>query len=239
MEGWRCQLGREGIAVSTAYKEYGDYMLLKQPYCGRCSLPGVSTARCGWHQGDTVGRTYAMGPYLHAGSDEAESDLLFHHIHGLKRYKRYSVPLGLALSICLENVYPELETMDIVSPVPKHPDEFKIDKETGEHYNQSYELAKVLSDQLGMRLEEAVTKTQPYSQKNADWKSRVSIPEGIYVHKSSVDVRDKSVLMIDDVRTSGGTLSACANTLLSNWAKIVNGYVAGRDTEEGWTPKTR
>ena len=142
----------------------------------------------------------------------------------------------MGMSICLENVYPELAKTDIICPVPKYPSEFKIDKETDQRYNQSFELAKVMSSELSMNLEEAVGKTRPYSQNAADWKSRVNIPSDIYIFNAKVDVKKRSVLLIDDVRTSGGTLSACANALLSNGAKTVNGYVAGRDTEEGWTP---
>ncbi len=236
LNGWLCQLGHKGISVSTGKKDYGSYRLLNEPYCGKCSLPGVLTARCTWHQGDTLARTYAMGPYLHVGSKGAKSDLLSFHILGLKKFRGYSVPLGLGMSICLENIYPELSKTDIVCPVPKHPDEFKTDEKRGERYNQSSELARILADQLGMRLEDAVTKVRPYSQTNSEWKSRVNIPAGIYVRNSKVEVQNRSLLVIDDVRTSGGTLSACANALLSNGAKTVNGYVAGRDTEKGWTP---
>ena len=233
---WTCEYRSGKIMVSTAVRDFGPYELLKQPYCEKCSLSGIMTAQCSWHEGDTVNRTYALGPYIHVGTDEEDHDLLSKHILGLKQYKSYSVPLGLGMSLGIEHVYPDLLKVDVVTPIPKHDSELKIDHGGGENYNQPMELAKVLSSELGMKLKDAVTKTRPYSQRNRKWRERIGIPKDVYVHNQNVDVRDKSVLLIDDVRTSGGTFTACANSLLANGAKIVNAYVAGRDTEKDWTP---
>jgi predicted amidophosphoribosyltransferase len=157
------------------------------------------------------------------------SDLLSQHIRGLKRFVGYSVPLGWAMSLCIEHLYPELLKTEMIVPVPKHPDEMKVDQESGLRYNQAQELGRIIGEDIGVNVFDAVLKASPHSQRHAGWHDRVEIPDGVYVHNLEVKVLDRSILLIDDVRTSGGTSSASARVLLESGAKAVNLYVAGRE----------
>jgi predicted amidophosphoribosyltransferase len=227
--GWQCVFSQSGIAVFTDRKQYGSYKLLKSPYCTKCALSGVSEDRCTWHWKDVVARTYAMGEYLPVEREDSRSDLLSQHIRGLKRFVGYSIPLGWAMSLCIDRLYPELLKTEMIVPIPKHPDEMKADQGSGLRYNQAEELGRIIGGDIGVNVFDAVLKASPHSQRHAGWHDRVEIPEGVYTHNPEVKVRDKSILLIDDVRTSGGTASASARVLLESGAKTVNLYVAGRE----------
>jgi predicted amidophosphoribosyltransferase len=170
-----------------------------------------------------------MGEYLPVQREDSKSDLLSQHIRGLKRFVGYSVPLGWAMSLCIDHLYPELARTEMIVPVPKQPDEMKVDKDSGLRYNQAEELGRIIGRDISVNVVNAVLKASPHSQRNAGWHDRVEIPKGVYVQNPEVNVRDRSILLIDDVRTSGGTASACARVLLDRGAKTVNLYVAGRE----------
>ncbi len=235
--GWRCSFSQDGISVITPEGHSGKYRLLKAPYCGKCSSPGVTTGECGWHWKNAIERTYAVGAYLSYERDDSRNDLLSNHIRELKHYVSYSLPLGWAMSLCVDNVYPELKHADVIVPVPKHPDELRIDYSTRAPYNQAEELANTLGKDIGMKVTTAVVKTRPHSQTGQSWANRVEESDGLYVLSSDFDTQGKTILMVDDVRTSGGTLSACARELLKNGARKVNAFVVGREARREWKPQ--
>lgn len=149
MDSWRVDFRDTGIAVFFGSKYYGEYVLLKEPFCSKCAYPGVTTEECSWHWDDYgFERLYAMGAYLSSSTREGYRDLLSKHIRGLKKFPRYSVPLSLGLAECMRNKYPELLEMDLIVPVPLFETELKMSE--GEEYNQSVELSKVISQEVGI-----------------------------------------------------------------------------------------
>jgi predicted amidophosphoribosyltransferase len=46
-------------------------------------------------------------------------------------------------------------------------------------------------------------------------------------------VKNKRIILVDDVSTSGATVSECAKVLLEAGAVVVNVLIAGRDVTEG------
>lgn len=50
---------------------------------------------------------------------------------------------------------------------------------------------------------------------------------GVYTLKSNEDIKDKDILLVDDVITTGSTLSECARVLYENGAKSVSALVIG------------
>jgi len=165
-----------------------------------------------------------MGAYLSPKTPEGYNDLLSKHIRGLKKYVGYVVPLSLGLASCVQNRYSELLQMDLIVPVPKHPTEVQ---QRG--YNQAHELSSRLSIELGIPLLEALVKTRPEKMRElltrADRKETV---KGLYVTKDN-QLNNMKILLIDDVSTSGATVSECSKVLLDKSAYLVNVLVAGRD----------
>ena len=89
------------------------------------------------------------------------------------------------------------------------------ERQTARGYNQAAELAKTVANNLDLLYdEEVLIKTRDaVGQKYLSGKERTENVRGAYrVHKRAF-VRDKRVLLIDDVMTTGATGSECARIL--------------------------
>ncbi len=223
--GWDCRFNGSKIEVAIGIKEYGSYDLLVEPYCKKCAFPGVTTTECRWHSDDYgFERIYAVGKYMSSKSGEGWDDLLSKHIRGLKTYPNYAEPLGKAVSLCVQNLFSELNECDFLIPVPKHPDEMI------NGYNQAETLAGIISNCLGWPAANALVKVRPDKMKNfASRSSRKAGVKGLYAFSNNLSITGKRVILIDDVTTSGSTASECAKVLVDAGAEGVNVIVAGRD----------
>ena len=101
-------------------------------------------------------------------------------------------------------------------------------------YDQAQILAEAAAEVLG-------TKAVPLLRKSRDVspQSRLHSPEerranisGCYVVRSADSVRGKNILLIDDIITTGSTLSECARMLLTAGAKSVRGAALACHREE-------
>lgn len=222
---WVCSLNGDRIEVAFGSKQYGDYNLLEEPYCKKCAFPGVTTASCRWHSDDYgFDRIYAVGKYISSKSSQGWNDLLSKHIRGLKMYPRYAEPLGMAISVCVQNRFSELKGCDYLVPIPKHPNEMISG------YNQTEKLAEIVSKNLCWSTASALVKVRPERMKSFPSRSaRKNGVKDLYAFSNTLSVRGKQVVLIDDVTTSGSTVSECGKVLLDSGAKAVNVIVAGRD----------
>ena len=111
--------------------------------------------------------------------------------------------------------------IDLVVPVPLHPRRLA---ERG--FNQAALLASPIAAELGVprraRALERIRDTP--KQAELDRESRAANVEGAFRCASPKAVEGRRVLLVDDVRTTGATLSACAATLLASGARSVVTY---------------
>jgi len=214
-------------------KRKGVYTLLKEPYCLKCACPGTPTTQCGWHWDDYgFDRIYAMGAYLKRNLRQNKDDILSDHIVGLKQYPGYGMPLGLALVECVRQRYSELMRSDLIVPIPLFATELKIAKEpSGVTYNQSVVLSEVVGPNIGIAVGDVVIKTREQKMKGLGRSERKAAVKGLYKIKEAANVGGKSILLVDDVSTSGATVSECSQVLLDAGARTVNVLVAGRNTD--------
>ncbi len=145
------------------------------------------------------------------------------------------MPLGLGMALCIKHIYPTLTKAELLVPIPKHPSEFKVDAGSGDSYNQAFELARVISALTGIRLTEVLVKNRAQSMRNLRWAQRKEGVKDIYHLDEEYDVKGLSILLIDDVRTSGSTGSECARVLYEGGASQVDLLVGNRDSLK---PKT-
>ena len=113
---------------------------------------------------------------------------------------------------------------DVLVPVPLHP---KRERERG--YNQSELLARELSKATGIPLESRVlrrTRDTPPQVSIDGYQERKRNIEGAFECTSALDM--PSVLLIDDVVTTGSTMSACAGALKAAGAQSVWGLAVAR-----------
>lgn len=110
-------------------------------------------------------------------------------------------------------------TIDLLLPVPLHP---KRLRERG--FNQSLLLAKALSNRTKIpyqkRLLQKVHPTPPLMELHARERERVI--KGSFRVVKKEEVVGKSILLVDDVYTTGATVNECAKVLLAAGANRVD-----------------
>ncbi len=104
---------------------------------------------------------------------------------------------------------------DFIVPVPLHYKKLKI-----RGYNQSTKFSEGLSESLNIPVVEALnrkvaTETQTSKSRLARWKNVNSIFE-----ISNDSINGKSILLVDDVVTTGATLEACGNVLIDKGCRL-------------------
>lgn len=86
----------------------------------------------------------------------------------------------------------------------------KVNKLTRK-YNPSALLAQHLSDILHIPLKPMLVKLyENGNQRNLNVTERIGNVFGVYDVKSGVDIKGKTILLVDDVKTTGATLNNCA-----------------------------
>lgn len=221
---WSCKKIDNKIEVYFAPFFKGEYELLQAPFCHYCAHSGVTTEDCSWHHSiDGFERIYALGRYVPYPS-RAKEDLLSYHIWGFKKYVNYAFPLGKGLDVTVRSLYTELLESTLLVPIPLTPEKLR---ERG--YNQSLELAKVLGDYMSIQVKEVLLKTRNVDMRRLNWEERMEAVKGLYALRDNADeVHGHKVLLIDDVVTTGFTVSECASLLQTVEPTSVNVLVAGR-----------
>jgi len=120
----------------------------------------------------------------------------------------------------------ELAQADLIMPVPLHPK-----KQRTRGYNQSELLARVFAAQLGLPLDTVslVRVRDTVSQTTLGRQGRLQNMLGAFACLCPARVKGKTVLLIDDVATTGATLEGCAVALKQAGAKRVLAYVFARE----------
>jgi ComF family protein len=163
--------------------------------CGRCESQSFDAAR-------------AVGPYKGA---------LRESVLQLKR-EPHLAPLLERLLIELARREPLAQSTRIV-PVPLHTKRLQ-----SRGFNQAAIIAEVLSQGLWLPLDEVslvrVSSSEKY-RAGLDAKGRRDTVAGAFEVRHPRLVANENILLVDDVFTTGATVSACAGALLAAGAKSV------------------
>jgi ComF family protein len=136
-----------------------------------------------------------------------------------KGVKRLSKPLGnLLLSL-------DLPAIDGVVPVPL---DIKRIRERG--FNQSLLLSRVISKKIGVPLlmDILLKKKLTHPQIGLSAKERLSNLKNSFEVKGNI--KDLSLLLVDDVMTTGATVTECSKVLMKAGAKEVNVLALARSS---------
>lgn len=205
--------GREVLCESCT-SELENIRELLGPFCPSCKRqidPGSGGCRC---ETGTPGlqMVYSLGSY----AEEMEA-----LIEGFK-YRRKR-KLGLFLSEVLSERLLELEELpsaDFVVPVPLH-----RSKRRQRGFNQSEVIAGRLSERLEMQLGcgLVIRRKKTRTQTGLSREERRENVRNAFEFRGKGDLRGRRVLLVDDVLTTGATMSECARTLRSAGAEQVWG----------------
>jgi len=111
-----------------------------------------------------------------------------------------------------------------VAAVPLHRSRLKE-----REFNQSLIIADKIAKDLGLPVSNTLEKTKKTRYQNELSKSeRLMNLKGAFKVCDSAGICGKNVLLIDDVMTTGATLSECALALLSGGAKKVTCFTLAR-----------
>lgn len=117
------------------------------------------------------------------------------------------------------------EGVDLIIPVPLH-----FTRMLRRKYNQSAILARELSRQTGIKVEyKALVKNKKtIPQVLCDSKQRTKNVKNAFTVKYPEAIKDKRIVLIDDVFTTGATLRECAKILKKHGAKSVDALTVAR-----------
>lgn len=199
----------------------------KCPFCGQVLERGEA-GMCALCQGDLPWTDGPGGPM--AGCDACLSPLWYRDgvREGVHRYKfnggaAHAALFGELMAQCLSDRWDG--GVDLVTWAPLHP---KRKKQRG--YDQAELLARRVGELTGTPVEgvlEKVRATAVQSQAGEDGARQANV-RGAYAAVPGLDLTGKRVALVDDVATSGATLSECAAALRRAGAECVVGLTLAR-----------
>lgn len=137
---------------------------------------------------------------------------LQHAIHSLKYEKKFRIGIyfGIVLASEIKKVKPNWQ-FDTVIPIPLH-----HLKKAERGYNQSYYIAKGVGKILDVNSSERIVKRVKYTESQTKMnlnEREENISNAFIISKKNV-VAGKNILLLDDVITTGATISECGKILL-------------------------
>jgi len=199
----------------------------ESPVCSHCGVPfrtrGDRDHLCGGCTADPPAFGTARAAAIYDASDPADQPLK----SVLQRYK-YNRDVGLAapLARLLQQRCPlDVAKYDVVMPVPLH-----LTRLRWRGFNQALLLARRIARQHGRRVDpfslERSRATQP--QVELDERERRHNVARAFRVSHPDKVRDRRVLLVDDVYTTGSTVNECSRVLLKAGARSVDVLVLAR-----------
>lgn len=140
-------------------------------------------------------------------SKQGKVQNLIHHLK-YRRQREVGIELGRLFGIELQKS-PLFTNIDFIIPVPLHPKKLRK-----RGYNQSLVIAEGLSKSMSIEIFTGLQRkihssTQTKKSRYERWENVKDIFEVI----NPKEIENKSILLIDDVLTTGATLEACATVL--------------------------
>ena len=193
---------------------------LERPYCFVCASPRVPQL-CDWCKRDAPAFDSARAPYEFRGAARRMAhDLKYRHVRIASPYMA-----RLLAAYLKRNPYP----IDAYCAVPLH-----RWRERSRGFNQSALLARDLSALTGLPVETTALRrtrnTPPQVSMESSGERRRNIAEAF---ECVSDVRERRFMLIDDVITTGSTMSACAEALKNAGAANVWGLAFARQGRFG------
>jgi ComF family protein len=193
------------------------------PFCERCGLPFAGDIR---HPFECANCREMDLHFSRARSAVAARGLVLELIHRYKYQRALWLEPFLA-GLLVEAAAPVLrgEAWDLIVPVPLHPW-----KRREREFNQAERLARVLSRATGLPLETRVLRrvVPTRTQTRLSRSERAANVRHAFAVRGGRPLKDRRVVVVDDVLTTGATTSACARALRQAGAGDVCAWTLAR-----------
>lgn len=203
----RCQTCKGIIPFSAAYclKCEAELCRIPESFCPHCN-----SRKCACGSANERLRHIAS-PFLYTGAVKgAIADYKF------KRERNYAGFFSDEIFKSIMLSFPDV-SFDVVSFVP-------VSRQTLENrgFNQSELLSRRVAKRLLVPHGELLVKSRvTLRQHYLSGEKRRQNPKGAFALSQNADVKNKTVLLCDDIKTTGSTLLACERALLEAGAKDV------------------
>ncbi|MBA3963698.1 MAG: ComF family protein [Chthoniobacterales bacterium] len=200
-----------------------DAPRLRAPFCERCSQPFAGAITDSFTCANCHDRVLhfdaAVSAYRSRGViREVMHDFKYHGFLHLRK------PLASWLGEALDDPRLAGRRFDCIIPVPLHP---ARERERG--FNQAEILAKLLGHQVHLPVRSLLQRIRyTTTQTQFDRQERIQNLAGAFRLRRGGVVRDLRVLLVDDVLTTGSTLSECAEVLKKAGAVSVHAATVAR-----------
>jgi competence protein ComFC len=184
------------------------------PWCDRCGVPATySRCKCPSTPAK-LEQVRSVGPF---------DGWLRGAVVQFKYHGEWARAAHLAEPLATTIIH--LQRVDALIPVPLHPTRLR---QRG--FNQSLLLAQQAGGLLGVEVREALIRTRRTdAQVNLGAEQRMANVAGAFAVRPDILVAGRSVVLVDDVVTTGSTLSACAAALIGAGAASVKAASLARE----------
>ncbi len=201
--------------------------LIDPPFCHCCGIPFPSAESQSFTREFLCGACRTEESYFYqARSVGFYAGVLREAIHMFKYGKRQE--LARHFGTLMRDHFPQewnRSDIDLLLPIPLHPRRLR---ERG--FNQSLLLARFLAGPLQLKLDaRQLSRTRPtLPQSDLPLRKRFENLHGAFVVRSPQRIERKSILLVDDIYTSGATTQEASRTLLRAGASKVYVYTLAR-----------
>jgi competence protein ComFC len=199
---WLCEDCRTALTLFSA------------PWCDRCGVPGTYL-RCKCHSTPrNLDLVRSVGPF----DGWLRGAVVQFKYHGEWARKAH-------LGALLANTITQMQLIDALVPVPLHPTRLR---QRG--FNQSLLLAQHAGELLNVEVKEALIRTRRTdAQVSLGPQQRKANVAGAFTVQPNIALAGLSIVLIDDVVTTGSTLSACAEALTVAGAASIKAVSLARE----------
>ncbi|PWB78799.1 MAG: hypothetical protein C3F08_08055 [Candidatus Methylomirabilota bacterium] len=201
---------------------------MSEPFCPRCGRPFISPKSlevspdhlCGSCRERLPPFAIARAAALYQADGTMRQAILLFKYGGRRTLARH---FGRLMVEAAEHLFDPCE-FDLLIPVPLH-----RGRERARGFNQSALLAKEVGRRFGLRVSHRILRrVRATEAQSGGRREREDNVRGAFVVTRPDRVRNKKLLLIDDVLTTGATAGECARTLLSAGATVVGVYTLAR-----------
>ena len=196
---------------------------ISPPFCAKCSQPFAGDITGSFICANCEGRVLHFDAAVSVYRSRGVVRKVIHDFkYGRQLHLRHLV--GRWLSETLADARLASQRFDLIVPVPLHP---ARQRERG--FNQAELLALVLHRECSFPLGKVLQRTRyTTTQTQFDRSERMENLRGAFRLRRGCDVQGLRMLLVDDVLTTGSTLSECASVLKKAGALSVHAATAAR-----------